>query len=145
MLSSFAMLCSRCSAGNEFRYVCSETRSVLRMIQLRNVPCVPSLVLWKLWMSRQPGEHSASARNTATRAKKKVVKMVTVVLVVFVVCWTPLQTIILYAKFVHAQHNSVGCSICLSQMVITIHTNFHSKHPLSFPLHISRFHIHIKL
>ncbi|XP_066954357.1 substance-P receptor-like isoform X1 [Macrobrachium rosenbergii] len=65
-----------------------------------------SLVVWRLWMSRLPGEHSAPARHTATRAKKKVVKMVSVVLIIFVLCWTPLQTIILY-DFVRANNNSL--------------------------------------
>ncbi|XP_047484963.1 QRFP-like peptide receptor [Penaeus chinensis] len=58
----------------------------------------------RLWMTQLPGEHSAPARNTATRAKKRVVKMVSVVLLVFVICWTPLQSLILYSNFIHAQH-----------------------------------------
>ncbi|XP_050718123.1 QRFP-like peptide receptor isoform X1 [Eriocheir sinensis] len=59
-----------------------------------------SLVVWTLWGAKQPGEHhSVATRNMATRAKKRVVKMVTVVLVVFVICWTPLQTLILYTSF----------------------------------------------
>ncbi|XP_063596881.1 QRFP-like peptide receptor [Penaeus indicus] len=62
------------------------------------------LVVWRLWMTQLPGEHSAPARNTATRAKKRVVKMVSVVLLVFVICWTPLQSLILYSNFIHAQH-----------------------------------------
>ncbi|KAK7082156.1 hypothetical protein SK128_016503 [Halocaridina rubra] len=66
-----------------------------------------SLVVWKLWMTQLPGEHSAPARHTATRAKKKVVKMVSVVLFVFFLCWTPLQSILLYT-FVHTNHTSVG-------------------------------------
>ncbi|XP_042235943.1 orexin receptor type 2-like [Homarus americanus] len=66
-----------------------------------------SLVVWRLWMTQLPGEHCVPARNTATRAKKKVVKMVSVVLLVFVLCWTPLQTIILYSNFVHVDHNSL--------------------------------------
>lgn len=57
-----------------------------------------SLVVWKLWVTQLPGEHHAPSRITATRSKKKVVKMVSVVLLVFVVCWTPLQSIILYSS-----------------------------------------------
>lgn len=68
---------------------------------------VLSLVVWTLWGAKQPGEqHSAATRNMATRAKKRVVKMVTVVLVVFVICWTPLQTLILYGSFSHQDHVS---------------------------------------
>nr|WOA03695.1 CHH family candidate receptor A34beta1 [Carcinus maenas] len=64
-----------------------------------------SLVVWTLWGAKQPGEqHSAATRNMATKAKKRVVKMVTVVLVVFVICWTPLQTLILYSSFSQQDH-----------------------------------------
>ncbi|XP_068241493.1 QRFP-like peptide receptor isoform X2 [Palaemon carinicauda] len=66
-----------------------------------------SLVVWRMWMTQLPGEYSAPALNTATRAKKKVVKMVSVVLLVFVLCWTPLQSLILYNNFVHVQHNEL--------------------------------------
>lgn len=66
-----------------------------------------SLVVWRLWVTQIPGENFLPARNTAARAKMKVVKMVSVVLVVFVLCWTPLQSIILYSNFIHTQHNSL--------------------------------------
>lgn len=66
-----------------------------------------SLVVWRMWMTQLPGERSAPALNTATRAKKKVVKMVSVVLLVFVLCWTPLQSLILYNNFVHVRHNEL--------------------------------------
>ncbi|XP_045126915.1 QRFP-like peptide receptor isoform X1 [Portunus trituberculatus] len=57
-----------------------------------------SLVVWTLWGAKQPGEQqSAATRNMATKAKKRVVKMVTVVLLVFVICWTPLLTLILFS------------------------------------------------
>ena len=49
-------------------------------------------------MSQLPGEDTQPARLTTTRSKKKVVKMVTVVLLVFVICWTPLQGLILYTN-----------------------------------------------
>ncbi|XP_018026225.1 substance-K receptor [Hyalella azteca] len=58
-----------------------------------------SLVVWRLWASKLPGEQCAESRLTVSRSKKKVVKMVTVVVVVFVVCWTPLQSLILYTNF----------------------------------------------
>ncbi|KAK3882556.1 hypothetical protein Pcinc_013067 [Petrolisthes cinctipes] len=61
-----------------------------------------SLVVWTRWKSQQPGELSGPSRNTAVRWN--IVKMVLVVLLVFVLCWTPLQTLILYTNFFHAQH-----------------------------------------
>ncbi|XP_063849458.1 neuromedin-K receptor-like [Scylla paramamosain] len=54
-----------------------------------------SLIVWKLWGAQQPGEHHQQQVAT-TRNTQRVVRMVTVVLLVFVVCWTPLQTLILY-------------------------------------------------
>ncbi|MPC97708.1 Neuromedin-K receptor [Portunus trituberculatus] len=63
---------------------------------IASVSC--SLVVWTLWGAKQPGEQqSAATRNMATKAKKRVVKMVTVVLLVFVICWTPLLTLILFS------------------------------------------------
>uniref|UniRef100_A0A2P2HW83 Substance-K receptor-like n=1 Tax=Hirondellea gigas TaxID=1518452 RepID=A0A2P2HW83_9CRUS len=58
-----------------------------------------SMVVWRLWASQLPGEHCPVSRQTVTRSKKKVVKMVTVVVAVFVICWTPLQSLILYSNF----------------------------------------------
>ncbi|XP_068218162.1 substance-K receptor-like [Palaemon carinicauda] len=66
-----------------------------------------SLVVWRLWVTKLPGEDNQPARNTATRAKRKVVKMVSIVLVVFVLCWTPMQSILLYSNYIHTQHNSL--------------------------------------
>lgn len=34
----------------------------------------------------------------------QVVKMVVIILMVFIVCWLPLQVLILYAQFSHNQH-----------------------------------------
>ncbi|KAG7177487.1 Tachykinin-like peptides receptor 99D-like [Homarus americanus] len=65
-----------------------------------------SLVVWRLWMTWLPGEHCVPARNTATRAKKKVVKMVSVVLLVFVVGrrYRPSSSTV---TSVHVDHNSL--------------------------------------
>lgn len=69
--------------------------------------CSDSLVVWRLWASELPGEHCPVSRLTVTRSKRKVVKMVTVVVVVFVICWTPLQSLILYSNFSQSD-NEVG-------------------------------------
>ncbi|XP_023221222.1 QRFP-like peptide receptor isoform X1 [Centruroides sculpturatus] len=60
-----------------------------------------SLIVRRLWMSELPGERSTSNINIQHRAKKKVIKMVCVVLAVFVLCWMPLQIIVLYSQFGH--------------------------------------------
>ncbi|KAG0432440.1 hypothetical protein HPB47_020837, partial [Ixodes persulcatus] len=58
-----------------------------------------SLIVWKLWISQMPGERSAANINAQCRAKKKVITMVCTVLVAFVICWMPLQVIVLYSQF----------------------------------------------
>lgn len=88
---------------------CSSTTYLSYSPSYRNKPflslipsfsLLPSLVVWTLWGAKQPGEqHSAATRHMVTRAKKRVVKMVAVVLIVFVICWTPLQTLMLYSNF----------------------------------------------
>ncbi|GFR34126.1 substance-P receptor [Trichonephila clavata] len=50
-----------------------------------------SLILWKLWISEVPGERHAANINVQYRARKKVIKMVLVVLIAFIICWTPIQ------------------------------------------------------
>ncbi|CAN7938278.1 unnamed protein product, partial [Ixodes hexagonus] len=58
-----------------------------------------SLIVWRLWITRMPGERSAANINAQCRAKKKVITMVCTVLVAFVICWMPLQVIVLYSQF----------------------------------------------
>uniref|UniRef100_T1D203 Putative neuropeptide receptor n=1 Tax=Cupiennius salei TaxID=6928 RepID=T1D203_CUPSA len=60
-----------------------------------------SLILWRLWGAEVPGEQHAANVNVHSRARKKVNKMVFVVLVVFIICWTPLQAMVLYSAFGH--------------------------------------------
>nr|WOA03688.1 CHH family candidate receptor A34beta2 [Gecarcinus lateralis] len=62
-----------------------------------------SLIVWKLWGAQQPGEQHQQ-QVAATRNMQRVVRMVTVVLVVFVICWTPLQSLILYTTFSNDEH-----------------------------------------
>ncbi|GIY05861.1 substance-P receptor [Caerostris darwini] len=56
-----------------------------------------SLILWKLWISEVPGERHAANINVQYRARKKVIKMVLVVLIAFIICWTPIQVQIFLA------------------------------------------------
>ncbi|CAL4149830.1 unnamed protein product, partial [Meganyctiphanes norvegica] len=60
-----------------------------------------SLVILRLWATTLPGEHSQPGRNTQGRAKRKVLKMVIVVGLMFVICWTPLQGMLLYTQCIH--------------------------------------------
>lgn len=60
-----------------------------------------SLILWRLSKAEVPGEQHAANVNVHSRARKKVNKMVFVVLVAFIICWTPLQANILYSAVGH--------------------------------------------
>ncbi|XP_054707179.1 substance-P receptor-like [Uloborus diversus] len=60
-----------------------------------------SLILWKLWISEVPGERHAANLNCQSRARKKVIKMVFVVLLAFIVCWSPFQFMVLYYAYGH--------------------------------------------
>ncbi|XP_047485080.1 substance-K receptor-like isoform X1 [Penaeus chinensis] len=65
-----------------------------------------SMVVWRLWMTQLPGETYDPAVSASTRAKKRVVKMISVVLLVFALCWSPLQSLMLYSNFAHSQNEN---------------------------------------
>ncbi|XP_042868473.1 substance-K receptor-like [Penaeus japonicus] len=65
-----------------------------------------SMVAWKLWMTQLPGETYDPAVSATTRSKKRVVKMISAVLLVFTICWTPIQSLILYNNFAHSQNEN---------------------------------------
>ncbi|XP_077554802.1 substance-K receptor-like isoform X2 [Haemaphysalis longicornis] len=58
-----------------------------------------ALILHALWRDRHPGEANANNALLHSRAKRKVVKLVCVVLLVFVLCWMPFQVIVLFSQF----------------------------------------------
>ncbi|XP_076315533.1 RYamide receptor-like [Tachypleus tridentatus] len=64
------------------------------------------LIVWKLWISKLPGERNLANISVQHRAKKKVIKLVAVVLVAFVCCWMPFQVIVLYSQFGHSSSTS---------------------------------------
>ncbi|XP_043238964.1 substance-P receptor-like [Amphibalanus amphitrite] len=58
-----------------------------------------TLIVWRLWLSPFPSQGMESQIHQSNGSKKRVVKMVVLVMVVFVVCWLPLQVISLYSMF----------------------------------------------
>ncbi|CAN7937138.1 unnamed protein product, partial [Ixodes hexagonus] len=58
-----------------------------------------ALILHALWRERHPGEANANNALLHSRAKRRVVKLVCVVLIVFVLCWMPFQVIVLFSQF----------------------------------------------
>ncbi|XP_015788329.1 QRFP-like peptide receptor isoform X2 [Tetranychus urticae] len=60
------------------------------------------LIIWKLWITKLPGESNAASICAQHRAKKKVIKMACIVLLVFVCCWAPLQITLIYSEFFHS-------------------------------------------
>lgn len=66
-----------------------------------------SAIIWKLWVSKMPGEaHYANVR-AKKKSKRKVIQMVLALLLVFVVCWLPLQFIVLYSIYGHSTADGV--------------------------------------
>ncbi|XP_053207246.1 QRFP-like peptide receptor isoform X2 [Panonychus citri] len=61
-----------------------------------------ALIIWKLWITKLPGESNAASICAQHRAKKKVIKMACIVLLVFVCCWAPLQITLIYSEFIHS-------------------------------------------
>lgn len=59
-----------------------------------------SLILWKVQMGVIPGEQNEANANAHSRTRRKVNQMVFIVLVAFIICWTPFQIIAVYAVFV---------------------------------------------
>ncbi|XP_074599275.1 QRFP-like peptide receptor isoform X2 [Brevipalpus obovatus] len=61
-----------------------------------------ALIIWKLWITIPPGEHNLANLQVQNRAKRKVIRMVCIVLLVFVCCWAPLQALLLYSTHMHS-------------------------------------------
>lgn len=62
-------------------------------------------VVWKLWANVLPGEHNLANITHQHQAKKKVIKMVCIMLVGFIICWVPLQIVVLYSQFWHSSQD----------------------------------------
>ncbi|CAL1276576.1 unnamed protein product [Larinioides sclopetarius] len=83
---------SECRQIEQYRVTYYVTCSiVLYFIPVIVMMTAYSLILWKLWISEVPGERHAANINVQYRARKKVIKMVLVVLIAFIICWTPMQ------------------------------------------------------
>ncbi|CAG2116377.1 unnamed protein product, partial [Medioppia subpectinata] len=65
-----------------------------------------SLIVWRLWVHKAPGELITQTQRAQNCSKKKVVKMVCLVLLCFIICWMPLQIIVLYSLFGHSANDS---------------------------------------
>lgn len=49
-----------------------------------------SVIIYKLWIRKVPGQRSATNEQQAEKSKKKVLRMLLVVVLVFAVCWLPI-------------------------------------------------------
>ncbi|XP_013406185.1 QRFP-like peptide receptor [Lingula anatina] len=66
-----------------------------------------AMIIWKLWSSELPGEQIEYEIDAQNKIKKKVVIMLCVILLVYVICWTPFQILVLwyeYGKHKHLQN-----------------------------------------
>ncbi|KAK3089361.1 hypothetical protein FSP39_003037 [Pinctada imbricata] len=72
---------------------------LLYFIPLVVMSCAYGGVIKTLWASKAPGERLSQDVKVQTRVKQKVVIMLILIMVVFGVCWLPLEITILYSEF----------------------------------------------
>lgn len=49
-----------------------------------------SIIIYKLWIRKVPGQRTEANQQQADRSKKKVLRMLLVVVIVFAMCWLPI-------------------------------------------------------
>ncbi|ELT92554.1 hypothetical protein CAPTEDRAFT_73422, partial [Capitella teleta] len=81
------------------------------------------LIIRKLWSTSLPGEHIESGKAVQDKTKKKVAAMLIVLLCIFVLCWLPLQCVILYAEY-RSPHTTVSISIRIQNYYIIYFSTF---------------------
>lgn len=87
--------------------------------------CVPLLattisysrISWFLWLRRTPGTQLEVNQRYTDKSKKKVIKMLITVVVLFVCCWLPLQ-IVTFVVFYHGPVSPHWYTLCTTLMCI---------------------------
>ncbi|XP_031552719.1 QRFP-like peptide receptor [Actinia tenebrosa] len=59
-------------------------------IPLLMISVLYSFIIYKLWIRKLPGQRSETNEQRADKSKKKVLKMLLIVVVLFAICWLPL-------------------------------------------------------
>ncbi|ESO84079.1 hypothetical protein LOTGIDRAFT_108319 [Lottia gigantea] len=67
-----------------------------------------AVIIWTLWASRAPGERTTKDMKVQSKLKKKVIVMLVLILAIFVVCWLPLVSILLYTEYREDKNSRVG-------------------------------------
>lgn len=77
------------------------TFGVLYVIPLSLIGAFYFAVCRKLWLRKIPGNPSAVNLRTANRSKKRTIKMLIIIVVVFGLCWLPAHVMHLFVFFKH--------------------------------------------
>ncbi|XP_052789118.1 neuropeptide FF receptor 2-like [Mya arenaria] len=72
---------------------------IMYFIPIFVMVCAYSVICVKMIQRKRPGTIVPSSRLAQDRARKKVIKMLIAVLVAFIVCWTPQQSLILWDMY----------------------------------------------
>lgn len=73
------------------------------------------LMLKRLWFSGIPGRNMSSE---SVRSKKKVTRMVVIVVIIFAVCWCPIQIILVLRSFNLYRMSSTGVIVQITGQVL---------------------------
>ncbi|OQV15371.1 putative Neuropeptide Y receptor [Hypsibius exemplaris] len=80
-----------------------------------------TVIMCKVWSSHIPGDHHQEHNQAHARSKSKIVKLVAAVLVGFVICWMPLQIIILFERYNTFRADSDGLPTWFSEFSYFAH------------------------
>lgn len=72
---------------------------VLFLIPILIMACAYTRIILTLWTAKTPGERMPKDVTIQTRMKRKIVLTLLLIMVVFAVCWMPLQFTILYSEY----------------------------------------------
>jgi hypothetical protein len=61
-----------------------------------------SIIIYKMWKSELVGERVSEDKRNLMRRRKRVIVMLIWILVVFVVCWSPLESMLLFMQYTEA-------------------------------------------
>ncbi|PVD38368.1 hypothetical protein C0Q70_00982 [Pomacea canaliculata] len=137
--------CSYCIMNSDLLWMHWLTYALLLVLPVMLMGAAYSVIIVKLWLRRPVGACSViSAESLRVQYKRKAVKVLFSVMMVFVVCWTPLLTFDLVSKVVqvkirtstvtvryYLQSLALAAACCNPVMYVIMHDKFR-KHARAF-------------
>ncbi|CAC5424207.1 NPFFR2 [Mytilus coruscus] len=77
---------------------------VLFLIPILVMACAYTRIIKTLWAAKTPGERVPKDITVQTRMKRKIVLTLMLIMIVFAVCWVPIQFTILYSEYKPEKH-----------------------------------------